>query len=84
MALSDQVQELITRVGIVEKDVSDLKTQTKIEREIKQVVFEKEGDITKVRRLVVIKKPTGIEEVWEDATAIFTKETAEEVLKNGA
>ncbi len=74
MALADEVADL-------KKRLDDLEAKNRVVREVRQVVFDREGTEVKVRARVLLKTATGVEEKWEEVTGKFTK--PEEVL-NGA
>ncbi len=84
MALSDQIEKLKEEIDALKDRLSKVEEETKEEREIKQVVFDKEGSEIKVRRKVLVKTVRGLEEKWEEVTSVYKPETIGEVMQNGA
>lgn len=77
------VDQLMARVTALESEFTAVKQKTDVVREVKQVVFDREGSEVKVRAKVIFKSATAEREEWEDVTAKFIKAKREEIL-NGA
>lgn len=81
--LEERVSVLEEKVAILEPKVIGVEDAVKPIRQTLQVVIEKEGDITKVRRKVLITVAGNSKEQWEDATDEVDQEVKEDLL-NGA
>lgn len=74
------VNQLVDKVTTLEAEIADLKGKTQVNREIQQVVIEKDGT---VKAKVLLKTANGIREDWEDVTGKLNKTRIQEVL-NGS
>lgn len=81
--LEERVAILEEKVAALEPKITDVEVAITPIRQTLQVVIEKEGDITKVRRKVLITVAGNSKEQWEDATDEVDQEVKEELL-NGA
>lgn len=81
--LEERVTALEAKVAALEPKVSDVEDAVKPVRQILQVIVEKEGDITKVRRKVLVTVGGNSQEKWEDATEEVDQQVKEDLL-NGA
>lgn len=74
------VNQLVDKVTTLEAEIADLKGKTQVNREIQQVVIEKDGT---VKARVLLKTANGIREDWEDVTGKLNKTKVQEIL-NGS
>lgn len=81
--LEERVSVLEAKVAALEPKVTDIEDAVKPIRQVLQVVVEKEGEITKVRRKVLVTVAGNSQEKWEDATEEIDQDIKEELL-NGA
>ena len=79
-ALEERVAVLEAKVATLEPKVTDVEDAIKPIRQVLQVVIEKEGDVTKVRRKVLITVAGNSKEQWEDATDEVDQEVKEDLL----
>jgi|SRR5581483_4789082 len=82
-SLEERVSVLEEKVATLEPKVSGVEDAVKPIRQTLQVVIEKEGNITKVRRKVLITIAGNSKEQWEDATDEVDQEVKEDLF-NGA
>ncbi len=82
MDLADQIEKLQKEIDALKDRLSKVEKETKEEREVKQVVFDKEGSVIKVRRKVLVKTARGLEEKWEEVTSTYKPEIIGEVMQN--
>jgi hypothetical protein len=78
--LEERVSVLEGKVAILEPKVTGVEDAVKPIRQTLQVVIEKEGDITKVRRKVLITVAGNSKEQWEDVTDEVDQEVKEDLL----
>lgn len=81
--LEERVSVLEAKVAALEPKVTDVEDAVKPVRQILQVVVEKEGDVIKVRRKILVTIGGNSQEKWEDATEEIDQDIKEELL-NGA
>lgn len=79
-ALEERVAVLEEKVAALEPKVSDVEDAIKPIKQTLQVVIEREGNITKVRRKVLITVAGNSQEQWEDATEEVDPQVKEDLL----
>lgn len=82
-ALEERVSILEEKVAALEPKVSNVEEAVKPIKQTVQVVVEREGNVTKVRRKVLITIAGTTQEQWEDATEEVDPKVKEDLL-NGA
>ncbi len=79
-ALEERVAVLEEKVAALEPKVSDVEEAVKPIRQTLQVVIEREGSVTKVRRKVLVTIAGNSQEKWEDATEEVDPQVKEDLL----
>lgn len=79
-ALEERVAVLEEKVAALEPKVSDVEEAVKPIRQTLQVVIEREGSVTKVRRKVLVTIAGNSQEKWEDATEEVDSQVKEDLL----
>ena len=79
-ALEERVAFLEEKVAALEPKVSDVEEAVKPIRQTLQVVIEREGSVTKVRRKVLVTIAGNSQEKWEDATEEVDSQVKEDLL----
>ncbi len=79
-ALEERVAVLEEKVAALEPKVSDVEEAVKPIKQTVQVVIEREGNVTKVRRKVLVTIAGTTQEKWEDATEEVDPQVKEDLL----